>query len=254
MLLEDLLFFHFDEGFNDDYDLESFPLFEREVEIEKESLKEIKSNNDNFIQEKNIKYNLYPLFINWKKIETEKEKNEYFNVFKLFGYFGVAIFDILRQLNENKEYNHKNFISELNDYKKYLGKSQLEGNEFYKKLIDIYNNVISLIKNRIIIFKEISIFLTVLRLYENYFYRMNDKTKLIEILKCQFLIIFKLTDKEYKKIYDKYFKKFKTHSDESEDENDIWLLERNLFFPKCKKNYINHLKIIYKKKKIEENH
>ena len=60
-----------------------------------ESLKEIKSNNDNFIQEKNIKYTLYPLYINWKKIETKSDNNVYYNIFKLFGYFGEAIFNIL---------------------------------------------------------------------------------------------------------------------------------------------------------------
>ena len=182
------------------------------------NLKEIKSNNDNFIQEKNIKFELYPLFINWKKIETKEEKNEDFNIFKLFGYFCAAIFELLKQVNGNKEYNYKNFISELNNYKKIFRKRQLEENEFYKKLFDIYDKVVSLIKHKIIIFKEISVFITVLRLYENYFYEMNDITKLIETLKLQFIIINKLEENEYKKIYDRYFKKYKIYSDYSEDE------------------------------------
>ena len=134
-----------------------------------------------------------------EKIETKEEKNEDFNIFKLFGYFGAAIFELLKQVNENKEYNYKNFISELNNYKKIFRKRQLEENEFYKKLFDIYDKVVSLIKNKIIIFKEISVFITVLRLYENYFYEMNDITKLIETLKLQFIIINKLEENEYKK-------------------------------------------------------
>ena len=95
--------------------------------------------------------------------------------------------------------------------------------------------------------------MTILRLYENYFYSMNDISKLVSALKCQFIILSNLKDKEYKKIYDKYFKKFKRYSDESEDEyeNSIWLWQINNYFPKTKKNYINHLKIIYKKKKNE---
>ena len=35
--------------------------------LEQAELKELKSNNENFIKEKDIKFNLYPLFINWKK-------------------------------------------------------------------------------------------------------------------------------------------------------------------------------------------
>ena len=35
-------------------------------------LKELESNNENFIKENNIKFNLYPLYINWKKIESKK--------------------------------------------------------------------------------------------------------------------------------------------------------------------------------------
>ena len=95
--------------------------------------------------------------------------------------------------------------------------------------------------------------MTILRLYENYFYSMNDLIKLMETLKCQFIIISKLKDEEYKKIYDKYFKKFKRYSDESEDENEnnILFWQRNLYFPKTKKNYINHIKIVFKKKKNE---
>ena len=248
---DDLFFLEYNEPL---FDFEPLPfsIYEnRERDSDKVNLKEIKSNNDNFIQEKNIKFELYPLFINWKKIETREEKNEDFNIFKLFGYFGAAIFELLKQVNGNKEYNYKNFISELNNYKKVFRKRQLEENEFYKKLFDIYDKVVSLIKNKIIIFKEISVFITVLRLYENYFFAMNDITTLIETLKMQFIIINKLEENEYKKIYDSYFKKYKIYSDDSEDEyeNDIWLWQRNNYFPKSRKNYINHLKIIFKKKK-----
>ena len=48
----------------------------REI-LELEGVKELESNNENFINENNIKYNLYPLYINWKKIETKIYKWTY---------------------------------------------------------------------------------------------------------------------------------------------------------------------------------
>ena len=100
------------------------------------SLKEIKSNNKNFMKEKNIKYNLYPLYINWKKIETKESNNNYFNIYKLYGYFGSAIYSILEEVNKDCEdkFNYKNFIFELsNTYLKEY--DELEIDKFYDKLI-----------------------------------------------------------------------------------------------------------------------
>ena len=83
----------------------------RETENESLNLKEIKSKNDYFMEEKNINYKLYPLYINWKKIENNSIDNAYYNIFKLFGYFGIAIFNLLIEANNNEvNYNHKNFL------------------------------------------------------------------------------------------------------------------------------------------------
>ena len=213
-------------------------------ETEREILKEIKSKNENFIQEKNIKYNLYPLYINWKKIERKSDNNAYFNIFKIFGYFGEAIFNILN-INDPDNYNHKNFINELNSYNKNYTKSQIMKNEFLQKLISLYDNVISLIKNRIIIFKEISVFLIIMRIYENYYSTINDFDKVLEILKYEFSIIYHIKDNEYKKIYDKYYKKLAFYS--YEDDYDDFSYSINSEFPKSKKNYINYIRSIYKK-------
>ena len=212
---------------------------------EQENLKEIKSQNDNFMQEKNINYKLYPLYINWKKIETKDKNNIFYNIFILFGYFGEAIFNILTEINHNEIYcNHRNFLYKLNAYKKNYTNSQIKENEFMKKLISIYDDVISLIKNRIIIFKEISIFLIIMRLYENYFLIVNDNNKLLEVLKYEFFIIYNLKDTEYKKIYDKCFKKIDHYYDDYDEE--IWSVDTSRF-PKNKKLYINNIKRIYKK-------
>ena len=249
--------FHFLEAFNDPLltleIIRSPPLpsfynpFNRERHRESLNLKEIESNNEHFIQEKNIKYNLYPLYINWKKIENkDKNDNNYYNVFKLFGYFGVAIFNILNdsnaQDNHDNYYNYKNFLFELNMfYVKYYTKAKMEENNFFKKLINIYDDVISLIKNKIIIFKEITIFLIVMRLYEKYFLKIDDENKVLEVLKYQYIIISKIKDEEYKKIYNKYYEKLNKESFQN-----VWIFGNKNKFPNNRNNYINQLRRIYK--------
>ena len=214
--------------------------FRRERQLEDKNLKEIESNNNNFMQEKNIKYNLYPLYINWKKIEDKEENNVYYNIFKLFGYFGVAIFNILKEATSDDDdynyFNYKNFLHELNLFNiKYYTKAKIEENIFFKKIINIYDDVISLIKNKIIIFKEITIFLIIMKLYEKYYLKIDDKNKCIEILKYEYIIISNIKDDEYKKIYNKYLKKLNKDS-----------FENRFKFSNDKNNYINHIRTIYK--------
>ena len=223
-----------------------FPLFRIDENSESSNLKEIESNNENFIKEKNIKYNLYPLYINWKKVESKKPHNIiYFNIFKLFGYFGEAIFTLLKDACPNNEniINHENFLYELNKFNRPYSFTQtkIKENEFFKKLINIYEDVISLIKNKIIVFKEITVFIIVLRLYEAYFLILKDSKKMLEVLKYQYLIISKLNDDEYKKIFDKYFKKLNRGL-----LNDISLFRKKYSFPKNKRTFINNIKRVYK--------
>ena len=85
------------------YNFSNIIFFENESEhIEQPVLKEMKSENENFMKEKDIKFELYPLYINWKKIEEksldDNNINYNFVIFKLFGYFGEAIFEILLKL------------------------------------------------------------------------------------------------------------------------------------------------------------
>ena len=177
-------------------------------------LKELESNNENFIKENNIKFNLYPLYINWKKIESKNPKEQYYNILKLFGYFGVAIFEILNETmpkTDNHFYTYKNFLSELNKiYKKEFTREEIDGNKFYKKLLDIKDDVISLVKNKIIIFKEIPVFLIVFKFYQSFYSSLDDIKNNIESLKYQFVIISYLSRNEYEIIYDKYLKNFKS--------------------------------------------
>ena len=220
----------------------------QDSETDTEIVKEIKSKNENFMKDKNIKYNLYPLYINWKKIERKVDNNVHYNIFKLFGYFGEAIFNMLINNNNNSNYfNHKNFLRELNSYNKNYTKSEIMEKEFLQKLISIYDIVISLLKNRIIIFKEISVFLIILRLYESYYLAINDNDKILEVLKYQFYIIYLLKDDEYKIIYDKYYKKLDAYS----NNYNPFSISSSKKFPKSKKCYINYIRSIYKKTRVK---
>ena len=212
------------------------------IQIERPELKEIKSNNENFIDENDIKFNLYPLYINWKKIESKSIDNNYFNIFKLFGYFGEAIYEILIEScpkvdnNNNNYYNHKNFISELSKlYKKEYTKEAIEENNFYIKIMDIKEDVISLARNKIIIFKEIPIFLILFKFYQAIYTSLKDKKNIIESLKYQFIILSYIKNDEYDTIYDKYLKKFK-----------IGRYLGFIIFQRNKEEYIKHIKKDYK--------
>ena len=178
-----------------------------------QKLKEMKSDNKNFLKEKDVKFELYPLYINWKKIDKqsfEGKDNYYFNIFKIFGYFGEAIYEILiKSVPKTDYFTHNNFLNELYKlYKKEYTKEELEKNIFYKNIKDIYEDTISLIKNKIIIFKEIPIFLIILKFYQSIFSSLKDKNNAIESLRSQFVILSYLKNEEYEKIYNTHLKKF----------------------------------------------
>ena len=210
-------------------------------QLEQAELKELKSNNENFIKEKDIKFNLYPLFINWKKIESKSLENNYFKIFKLFGYFGEAIYEILREtlpkVDNNDYYTYKNFLNELSKlYKKELKKEEIETNNFYKKIISVNEDVVSLVKNKIIIFKEIPIFLIIFKIYQSIYISLNDKKNSIDSLKYQFIILSYIKNDEYDIIYNKYLTKFKIGR----------YLGLNIF-QRNKDEYIKQIKKDYKK-------
>ena len=233
--------------FEDEEDFQAFPFTldfdSNEISEVILSEKEMQSENENFIQEKNIKYSLYPLYINWKKIESKNLDNIiHYNIFKLFGYFGAAIFNILVEssIYDLDYFSYKNFLFELNSfYIKYFSESQIKNSNFFKKIINIYDDVISLIKNKIIIFKEISVFIIVMKLYQTYFSKIKDNKKLFEVIKYQYIIISYLKEDEYKLIFNKYLKKLNRKTS-----FDIFFSKH--IYPKNKKKFINNLKIFYK--------
>ena len=156
-------------------------IFMRYVEErEDEEYKEETSENPNFMQETNMKFRLYPLYINWKKIEHNEQG--YYRVFLRYGYFGSAIFSSFKDKYPSLDAKNMfsvlaEFISE-NFFKKNINNSLQDNKndnineeedqkvrEFFDKLPKI-NDIINLIENKIIMMKEVSLLILILKIYE----------------------------------------------------------------------------------------
>ena len=109
-------------------------------------------------------------------------------------------------------------------------------------LLPDINIIISLIKNKILMFKEIPMYISILKIYEIYYIYDKEKQKLVELMKYQYLLISYLKDNEYKKLFEKNFgEKIKSVFDKIVD-----TLGKKYELPNSKKKYINHIKFIYK--------
>ena len=91
-------------------------------------------------------------------------------------------------------------------------------------------------------FKEIPMYILILKIYEIYYIYDKEKQKLVELMKYQYLLISYLKDNEYKKLFEKNFgEKIKSVFDKIVD-----TLGKKYELPNSKKKYINHIKFIYK--------
>ena len=217
--------------------------------IEDEALLEAEDStniNPIFMKEKDINFRLYPFYINWKQLE-ENEKG-YFHIFVRYGYFGASIYSLFKEkypiLNiKNILFTLSNFIPDflLKNYKK--DPSIIEDTKyFFDKMPDL-DSIYQVIQNKIIMFKEISIFLIVLKIYEIYFISKNNKTEIEKVLKSQFLLGTYLTDEEYENIYKENFKGkvyriFKKLAGNKGKEYELVKKRNDLF---------SHIKYVYKK-------
>ena len=196
--------------------------------------------NPNFLHEKDMKFNLYPLYINWKKIE--KNDDEYYFSLSKFGFFGASIYSNFKPSYPGLELKNiffifASFIYEfLNNKKEILKKVK----EFLMQLPDL-KIIFSLIKNKIIMFKEIPMILMVLKMYEIYYIKNKNKDVINEILKHEFLLINYLSNEEYTQVFSEnyagrvnnVFKNItKTHG-------KIYALSST------KDSFINHLKFVF---------
>lgn len=201
------------------------------------------SQNPNFLKEKDIKFSLYPLYINWKQIESTKENN-YYQIYNKFGYFGVAIFSRIKKYRNDISYI--NLITNLvNLYYSYHTDELENKTELLKDFMNYFpdiDEICSLIKNKIILYREIAIFLLVMKIYEMFFYKNKKYKELINVLKYEFMLCGYLSNEEYKEIYSNNFKIRAqiTFDKISREKGEMYNLQ------KYKKNYLKNIKRIYR--------
>jgi hypothetical protein len=196
------------------------------------------------MHEKDMKFNLYPLYINWKKIEANE--NNYFDMFVHFGYFGASIYSTFRKIYQN--ITNKNIIYLFSSFCYDFLVNQNEDQEKNEKELTLFisnlpeiNIIYKLIKKKIIMFKEIPIFLIIIKIYEIYFLYKDHEDKIIELLKYQYLLLTYITDDEYNEIFQTHYK----GKVSSIFRKLVSLIGNQLEFPNTKKKYINHIKYIY---------
>jgi len=228
--------------------------FQRHIEECEDQIVPELNNNPNFMHEKDMKFNLYPFYINWKLIEANEYN--YFDVFVHFGYLGASVYSSLRDIypkitNENIIFIFSTFcydflVSENEDDQEKNDKDLIT---FIHKSPEI-NQIYNLIKKKIIMFKEIPIFLIILKIYEIYYLYKDERIKIIDLLKYQYLLISYMTDDEFNEIYQEHFK----GKVSSIFRKLVNLIGKQLELPNTRKKYINHIKYIYQdiNKNIQE--
>ena len=222
--------------------------YQRHIEECEDQIVPETNNNPNFMHEKDMKYNLYPLYINWKKVEANQYN--YFDMFVHFGYFGASIYSSLDDVYSN--ITNKNIIYVFSTFCYFflVNENENENEEQEKNDKDLVilisklpekKQIYNLIKKKVMMFKEIPMFLIILKIYEIY-YLYNDKgAELIELLKYQYRLISYLTDDEYNEIFQDNFK-----GDVSAIFKKLMkLVGKQLELPNTRNKYINHIKYIY---------
>ena len=221
---------------------------ERHFENHEDSDDELETNtNPNFMQEKDIDYRLYPIYINWKKIEANEQG--YYKVFSRFGYFGVAIYSEFKEIYPNLNVNNMLF-SLASVVSEYLFSKEIE-NENVQKVIKNYfekipdlEKISELLKKKVLLLKELPIIFLVLKIYEIYFLKNQKYGELKKVLHCMYLFGNYITDEEFKDMYNKNFKGkinkiFKTVSSNGK----VYKLQ------KTKQKLLVHIKKIFNKNK-----
>lgn len=218
--------------------------FQRHIEECEDLIVPETNNNPNFMHEKDMKYNLYPFYINWKKLEANE--NNYYDMFVHYGYFGVSVYSSFRDIYPNITktniiYLFSSFCYDfLVNENQEQEKNEKELTSFLTQLPE--NKIIyKLIKKKIIMFKEIPIYLLILKIYEIYFLYKVQESKLLELLKYQYLLISYMTDEEYKEIYQNHFKGRVS----SLFRKLVCVFGKQLELPITKNKFINHIKYIY---------
>ena len=143
--------------------------FERHLDYREDSDDEIETEtNQNFMKEEDINYKLYPIYINWKKVEANAEG--YYKVLTRFGYFGVAVYSAFKEktpnLNvDNMLYSLAQVVSEYFFSKDVNSESIQKAIKNYFENIPDLEKILELLKKKILLLKEVPVIYLVLKIY-----------------------------------------------------------------------------------------
>ena len=168
----------------------------------------IYNSNENFKQfskENDIHFQNYPFLINWVDVE-----NDFYDILSKYGFFGASIYTSLNKINKDSSNNLIVLISEM-----FSNYSKEENFEILKNFIYSLSQtpemIYQMIKNKLILVKEIPVYLIILIIYEIFYFKFDDEQYLHYkkqkfILKSQFILINMINDDEYNSIYNDSFK------------------------------------------------
>ena len=222
--------------------------FERHLDYREDSDDEIETEtNQNFMKEEDINYKLYPIYINWKKVEANAEG--YYKVLARFGYFGVAVYSAFKEktpnLNvDNMLYSLAQVVSEYFFSKDVNSESIQKAIKNYFENIPDLEKILELLKKKILLLKEVPVINLVLKIYEVYFLKNQKYDELKKVLQCMFLIGNYVTEEEFKEMYNNNYKGkikkiFKTVSSNGKEYK----------LQKTKPKLFSHIKKVYNKNK-----
>ena len=226
--------------------------FERHLDFAEDSDDDSeKDTNPNFMQEKDVNYRLYPIYINWKKVESNEEG--YYRMFSRFGYFGVSIYSVFKEITPNLEpdnilYSLALVVSEYFFSKEENNDSIQNAIKNYFDKVPSLEEISELLKKKILLLKEVPIIFLILKIYEVYFLKYQKYNELKKVLECMYLIGNYVTEEEYKDMYNANFKGninkvFKTVSSNGKE----YALQ------KTKQKLLGHIKMIFNKYKEKLN-
>ena len=194
----------------------------------------IYNSNENFKQfskENDIHFQNYPFLINWVDVE-----NDFYDILSKYGFFGASIYTSLNKINKDSSNNLIVLISEM-----FSNYSKEENFEILKNFICSLSQtpemIYQMIKNKLILVKEIPVYLIILIIYEIFYFKFDDEQYLHYkkqkfILKSQFILINMINDDEYNSIYNDSFK----------GKPFQFLSKLNYKIQKERKKYLRHIK------------
>ncbi len=171
----------------------------------------IYNSNENFKQfskENDMNFRDYPFPINW--VDIENDENEFYDILSKYGYFGVSIYTSLNKFKKVSSNNLIVLISEL--FCNYSKQENIELlKEFIFSLSQTPEKISQMIDNKLILVKEIPVYLIILIIYEIFYFKFDEEQyfnykKQKIVLKSQYNLLNMINDDEYSSIFNEFFK------------------------------------------------